>query len=199
MTKKRLEILLESCKAFPDPKADLEQYITPTPIVAEVLYLAFLKGDIEGKNVYDLGCGTGRFAIGCALLGAGDVTGFDIDGDALDVARENADTLGVSVRWVKADVNGLEAKCETVVQNPPFGVKKHGADRGFLDTAFSIGKTVYTIHKRETREYIYEYIGKSGGLITDIAEFGFVLPHTYDFHRKEKKKIKVDIYRIEVK
>lgn len=27
-------------------------------------------GDIEGKTVADLGCGSGRLAIGCAMLGA---------------------------------------------------------------------------------------------------------------------------------
>ena len=38
-------------------------------------------------NVADLGCGTGRLAIGAAIAGAS-VTGFEIDEDALKIARD---------------------------------------------------------------------------------------------------------------
>ena len=39
--------------------------------------------DIEDKHVADLGCGCGVLSIGSVMLGAGVVTGFDIDQDAL--------------------------------------------------------------------------------------------------------------------
>lgn len=31
-------------------------------------------GEIDGKSIADLGCGSGRLAIGCAMLGAGSVS-----------------------------------------------------------------------------------------------------------------------------
>ena len=48
-----------------------------------MLYHALMKGDIEGKTVCDLGCGTGVLAIGAALLGADRVKGVDSDPKAV--------------------------------------------------------------------------------------------------------------------
>ena len=54
---------------FYQPKPELEQYSTPVDIVAEMIKLANAQGDLSG-SVVDLGCGTGRLAIGAAILGA---------------------------------------------------------------------------------------------------------------------------------
>ena len=37
----------------------------------------------------DLGVGCGVLSVGACMLGAGHVTGFDVDADALDIARQN--------------------------------------------------------------------------------------------------------------
>lgn len=79
MKLKQLEMALQRLSGFSRPNAALEQYQTPAPLAARLLYHALMKGDIEGKHVVDLGCGTGILAIGAALLGAETVTGFDID------------------------------------------------------------------------------------------------------------------------
>jgi putative methylase len=59
MKKKELEIFLQNIPDFRKPKPDLEQYITSADIVADIIFIAFQMGDIENKNVLDLGCGTG--------------------------------------------------------------------------------------------------------------------------------------------
>jgi len=69
MKLKQLEMILQRVGGFPRPQAALEQYQTPAPLAARLLYHALMKGDIEGKQVCDLGCGTGILAIGAALLG----------------------------------------------------------------------------------------------------------------------------------
>jgi putative methylase len=196
MLKKKLEILLEKVESFEKPIARLEQYVTPANIAAEVLYYAYLKGDIEGKIVFDLGCGTGKFAIGAALLGAREVRGFDVDEEALKVAKKNAEKLARQIAWVKSDVKDIKGSCDTVIQNPPFGVKKEKADRVFLKKALELGRVIYSMHKAETREFVTRYAEKLGGIITDVKRVEFLLPHSYKFHKKEKKKISVDVYRI---
>ncbi len=45
---------------------------------------------VKGKKVLDIGCGSGRFTIALAKLGAGHVTGVDLGDDGLEVARELA-------------------------------------------------------------------------------------------------------------
>jgi putative methylase len=196
--KKKLEILLEKCSTYAEPRLALEQYPTPAGLAAEIIHHAYLRGDIAGKKIYDLGCGTGIFSIGCALMGAKEVWGFDLDGEALEVAQGNAEKLGLSnVTWVKADVKDIRGECDTVFQNPPFGVRRVKADRGFLDKALEVGSVVYTMHKAETREFVSKYIESRGGIITDVIDADFVLPRVYDFHRRDRKKIKVSVYRVE--
>lgn len=48
------------------------------------------EADLDGKRLIDYGCGSGILAIAAARLGAGEVTGIDIDPQALLSARENA-------------------------------------------------------------------------------------------------------------
>ena len=49
-----------------------------------------------GCRVLDYGCGSGILAIAAARLGAGQVAGIDIDPQAVDAARANAERNGVS-------------------------------------------------------------------------------------------------------
>lgn len=196
LSKKRLEIILQKCESFKDPKAYLEQYTIPADIAANLLYLAYLKGDIEDKVIYDLGCGTGRLGIGCALLGAREVWGFDVDNSALKIARKNSSDIGVDVKWNEMDITDVKGDCYTVVQNPPFGAQKNKADRVFLQKALEVGKVIYSMHKAETREFIKRYVQKLNGNIVEIMTVDFILPYTYEFHRKRAVKTKVDIYRI---
>ncbi|MEE8168623.1 MAG: METTL5 family protein [Candidatus Hydrothermarchaeales archaeon] len=198
LDKKELEILLEKCDGYRDPKIMLEQYSTPSDIAADLLWLARLKGDIEGKCIYDLGCGTGRLAIGACLMGASRVKGFDVDSDALTIAHNNAAKFSLDIEWVEADIKDIRGECDTVIQNPPFGVHKKEADKVFLKKALDLGGIVYSMHKAETREFIMGYIEKRG-IVTDVMRVAFSLPHSYKFHWKPVKRIWVDIYRIEGK
>ena len=200
LNKKKLEILLQKCRGYKNPKVKLEQYVTPSFIAAELLFTAYLKGDIEGKKVLDLGCGTGIFAIGCKLLGAKKVVGIDIDPEAIEIARENANGFKLKIEWEIKDVRELGNKykysANTVVQNPPFGVRKRGADIMFLEKALQIGDVIYTMHKSKARKFILKFIEERNAEVTDLMEISFPLPKIYEFHKKERRMINVDIYRI---
>jgi putative methylase len=198
MNKKSLEILLQGCVTYREPRLILEQYPTPAGLAAEIVYHAYLRGDVKGKKVFDLGCGPGIFAIGCALMGAEDVKGFDVDGNALALARSNAAKLKLAkAAFIQTDVKDIRGDCDTVFQNPPFGVRRQGADRKFLKKALEVGKVVYTIHKAETGGFVRKYIKDLGGIVTDVTQRDMVLPHLHEFHRKERKRVKVYVYRVE--
>lgn len=198
--KKQLEIILQKLDPHPDPVPELEQYMTPGDVASTLLCLAYSQGDIAGKVVYDLGCGTGRLAIGAALLGAKKVVGVDIDERALEVARRNADKAGVKVDWVMEDVEEFRReRADTVVQNPPFGVQRRGADVKFLRKAMELGKIVYTLHKAapRNREFIENRVKVFGGKITKRVELTFHIPMQFKFHTRNIYRFKVDLYRIE--
>src|SRR5687767_111233 len=139
-----LEILLEKNVApFPSPRAELEQYRTPAHVAANLLFEAFGLGDLDGRDVLDLGCGTGMIALGAALLGAR-VTGLDIDHAALALAETSAKALGVDARFVHADVReARDLRADVVFTNPPFGAQVPCADRPFLAAAFAAAPVVY--------------------------------------------------------
>lgn len=78
---------------------------TSAHLAARMVYTAeFEFGDIEGRNVLDLGCGTGMLGIAASILGAGTVTGLDVDDGALRAAAENADCMDVGMDLVCCDV-----------------------------------------------------------------------------------------------
>jgi len=53
---------------------------------------------LAGRRMLDFGCGSGILAIAALLLGAEHAHGIDIDPQALEASRSNADTNGVSER-----------------------------------------------------------------------------------------------------
>ena len=60
------------------------------------LCLEWLDGqDLEGCNVLDFGCGSGILAIAALLLGAKQAVGTDIDYQAIEASRDNAERNGI--------------------------------------------------------------------------------------------------------
>ena len=187
-------MLLEKVRRFEKPFIKLEQYVTPPQLAAKLLYLAYMKGDIEGKKVVDLGCGTGILAIGSALLG-GITTGVDVDNQALEVARINAREFEVNITWINSSVEEFQGDFDTVIMNPPFGGQRKGSDRPFLKRAFMIGSTVYLIQNAVSEHFVRAF--SAPNLITHSMKLKFPIAHTFKFHKKEIAYIDVIIFRME--
>jgi len=197
--RKELETLLSKIESYLRPKLSLEQYTTPPQLVAILLQTAaYTFNDIIGKRVCDLGCGVGRLSIAAAYLGAGEVLGIDIDKEAVHAAKDSAERLGLNIGWVAGDIEALVGTFDTVIQNPPFGVRSRGTDVKFLRKAFELGGVVYSIHKsgESNRKYLTKVAEGSGRKAKVLAEARFEIPHQFEFHRKPKYEVKVDLYRI---
>ncbi len=193
MKKKQLEIMLERLEGFSKPSFKREQYSTPAPVAAELLFLAALRNDLG--TVCDLGCGTGILAIGAALLGARAI-GVDIDRDALATARKNAEMLGVEVDFICNDVKRLEIDgIDTVIMNPPFGAQKASqGDRAFLSCAQRIAQNIYSLHNRGSSDFIKKYIFPNE--VQEVYCIPFPLKRCFEFHSQDVKVIEVELYRI---
>ncbi len=201
LPRKQLEIILSQLRGFPDPIPSKEQYEISDSVAATMLFTAATQGDIEGKFVYDLGCGPGRLAVGAALLGARHVMGVDIDSKVLNVAEQNAIQVGVQeqIEFIAQDIETITAQADTVLMNAPFGVQRVHADQPFLQKALEIGEVIYSLHKASEggRKFISRFVSNLGGRISFIQELPMVLPATMHFHEKNKHIIQVDFYRIE--
>jgi len=209
MKLRQLEMALQKCAGFDRPKAGREQYQTPAPLAARLLYDAFVNGDVAGKTVTDLGCGTGILAIGAALLGATAVRGVDLDPDALRTAEKNAALLGADVEFITADLSGTGTDtrmacagkiepCDTVVMNPPFGAQKQNlhADRPFIDCALALAPVTYGIFNAGSTPFVEAYIAGRGRVTGRVAGT-FSLKRSFAFHTRDVEEIPVEILRIE--
>ena len=201
-SKKQLAVLLSKLKGFNEAKVRIEQYTTDPEIAAEVLWTAFMNGDI-GKVSVDLGCGSGILGIGLLILGGEMVYFVDFDKDAIEIAKLNLEKAKSEYKvegeaiWVLGDAANFNEKVCLVVQNPPFGVKVRNADRLFLKKAFEAGDTIYSFHKSGSRQFIEAFSRENGFEITNIMDFKFPLKATMSFHSRRIKRINVSCFRIE--
>lgn len=202
-SKSSLAIALSKLEGFKEPKVSVEQYTVDSEIGAFVLWNGLLKGDIRQKVSVDLGCGTGILGIGALLLGAKKVFLVDNDSSALKIAKKSLEKVksecsidGEAV-FVCKDIKEFSEKTDTVIENPPFGVKVRHADKVFLERAFEIGKVIYSFHKSESKRFIERLSIKNEFKITDVWDFKFPLKATYKFHSRRIKYIDVSCFRLE--
>jgi putative methylase len=195
-SKRQLEIQLAKLKTLEKPTLRLEQYPVSSEAAAELLYMAgFEHDDLKGR-VIDLGTGTGRLAIGAALIGSKHVVGVDVDPRELLLAKRNAKTAGVEVEWVEADIDKVDGSYDAVIMNPPYGTRTVHADKRFLDKAFQIAPVTYSIHKSSTREFLVKYVRKSNHRIDEARSLKMKIPHLFGFHTKKWSSVEVDLCRI---
>ena len=186
--------LLIDSPDFENPKPELEQYTTPVDIAIDIIKKINSRGLLSGK-VADLGCGTGRLAIGASILG-GKVTGFEIDETALDIATNYSEKNNLDIKWICSAVENITEEFDTVIMNPPFGSQRPGADRIFLEKALQISDQIWTIHMAETRSFIEKLVDERGGKIQMGYEFDFPIARSMPFHNKDVENQKAILYHI---
>lgn len=200
--KKQILPILSAVPEIPNPSEYLEQYTTPPETAADFVWEAFMRGDIEGRHIVDLGCGTGRLTVASLILGASRATCIDIDRDAVRLARE----------WVTRNVEGVAdflvgdvAKALplrpirgcTVVMNPPFGIWRKGADAAFLGAAASVCDIIYSIHKYvpESMTYLSRLMAGRGFTCEIVKVADFPIRWFLERHRRRVKYVKVAYLR----
>src|SRR5262249_9345316 len=104
-------------------------------------------GNLEGRRVLHLQCATGESTVELADLGAL-VTGVDISGEALDVARERRPEIA----WVEADVHDLPTELK----------------RGRFDLVYTADGVVPWLHDLDAW---------AGGIIAALRSGGDLLLH----------------------
>ena len=84
----------------------------------------------EGENILDIGTGSGCIAITLASeLPESKVTAWDISDDALRIAQQNAQAMGVDINFEKVNILSISpssflfppsSQWSTIVSNPPY-------------------------------------------------------------------------------
>ena len=192
MSRKQLEIQLsQMIRSFDSPKIIFEQYQTPPRVAANLLHIAWTRGDIDDKSVIDICAGTGILGLGAALLGA-DVTLLEIDPDVCSIQRQNIDNIGIHVDSICIDVFkwGSDKKFDTALLNPPFGIqqKKH-TDLDFVRRAADVADTIYSIHdgSPKNQEKLPQKFTELGLEVIEAYLDEFPLDKKYPWHTMSRK------------
>jgi SAM-dependent methyltransferase len=116
----------------------------------------------EMKTAVDLGCGTGNDSIALSLNGLA-VDGFDLSGDMIKTANENASKYGVKINFYNKSIDNI----------PVIFHDKY-------DFAVSLGNSIANVEKK--------YLLKSFKKIFDILKPGslFII-QILNFHALKKK------------
>lgn len=194
-TKAGLAIFLSKLKTFATPKLADEQYSTDSELAAAFLWEAYMRGDIAGKSIADLGAGTGILGVGALLLGAKKVFFVEKDREAIQTAKENLQLLvqGEATFECK-DIKEFNEKVDTAIENPPFGTKREHADRIFLEKAFEIANKIYSIHKSTSKDFIDAISQKHGFEVVNIISYQMPLKATHSFHKKRIERVNIGIW-----
>ena len=204
---KHLEIFLSQIEGYSNPQIDLEQYITPPKIASDIIYYINSEfGDIKGKTILDLGCGTGMLTLAAKMMGCSFIIGIDVCPISLYIAKKNLKHFGLTeIDFFCCDVNSVKdffipKHFDVVIMNPPFGTKHNtGIDIKFLETSLFLSPTtIYSLHKRSTRSFLKKF-GLKNNLKTDlISEINFNIDHTFYSHKRSFVDIEVDLLRFEL-
>jgi len=177
----------------PHPAAPLEQVGTPAEAAADLLAALDRYAGLRGRSVLDLGCGTGRLAIGAALFGAESVSGVEVDPALLPIARSAARAAGVRVTFHTADVSAWDQRADIVVMNPPFGAQQRHADRPFWDRAFALAdRAVGAFASSASRTFIARIALARGAQVLEVESVPWRFPRTFPHHRAASVRLPVD-------
>lgn len=197
MRRSELVRWLAAVPPFPSPDPGREQVVTPAEAAAALLESADRWEGLAGRSVLDLGCGTGRLAIGSALLGATPVHGVDVDPTAIEVARKAATTAGAEVDFAVGEVRDCADPAELVVMNPPFGAQRRHADRPFWERALALARRgVYAFALADSRSFIERQAVARGAAILEVRPVPWALPRTFAHHARRSVSLAVDLWAL---
>lgn len=188
---------LDRVPAPTTPRRALEQVATPPEAAAELLFGALAADDLEGRTVLDLGAGTGRLAIGAALLGARSVVGVEVDPALRPAAERAARAAAVDVEFVTANVADWGRPSEVVVMNPPFGAQTAHADRPFWDAAFRLAtRAVYAFALADSRTFIERRAVAADARVVATRPIAWALPRIFPHHTRRRVALAVDLWAL---
>ncbi len=114
---------------------------------------ASLLGDVAGKQILDVGCGSGIYAVYFAKRGA-EVTGVDFSASMLTLAERNAGEEGCRIRFVQGNFleEDLDARFDDVLMIGVFDYVAAADRPAYLVKAAPLtrGRVVATCPKRYT-------------------------------------------------
>ena len=197
-SKKELAVILSKLRVFEKPKMMEEQYTLDPDVSADILWNAYMRHDIQWKEIADFGCGTGILGIGALLLGAKKVYFIDNDTDVFPNLLENIKTISdcqkkviKKIEILNLDIRDFSKKTDVVIMNPPFGTKVRYLDKDFFKKAFSTADVVIGINKAAKLSTVEKIANENNYRILEIKKYLINLKKTMKEHLLKSKVVPV--------
>ncbi len=158
-----------------------EHEYTAERTAAEVAYLGSVLRTAPGPRILDLGCGTGRHAVGLAALGY-DVVGLDVSAWAVSTAQRNARMAGVAARFAEVDL------LRSVVWPLPFPA----ADAAICVQSFGWGTDAQQERLLRTAR---RHLAPDGLLLLDHSSATAILRHHVPYAEFRADGLEADFHR----
>lgn len=149
--------------------------LIPRPETAELCQLI---ADDGGRDILDIGTGSGCIAITLALdIPDAKVTAWDISDDALAIASGNAETLNACVQFEHQDALNISPSSsiwDVIVSNPPYICRREAGDmeenvlRYEPDTALFVPDDDPLLFYRHIMNYAVSALKQGGRLYFEI-------------------------------
>ena len=99
-----------------------ERVLIPRPETEELVELILSENPETPLSILDIGTGSGAIALALANSHPDwQITASDLSGDALSLARENAQSCGLSLTFVQSDcLEAISGRFDIIVSNPPY-------------------------------------------------------------------------------
>ncbi len=207
--KKDVKIVLSRVKGFKNPVPELEQYMTPPDVAADMLNIVRLHKK-NGYSMVDLGSGTGMISFAGALYGFS-VKSVEKDPKAVTIMRKNLGMINkneeknLDISIINKDVRFFKDESDVVVMNPPFGIQERDKNLVFLKKAFETSENVFALLHRsekkevETRKFLKRFADFHNFSATILKTYQIQLPRKMFFHEKTSKAVNMDFYYFEKK
>ncbi|RSK01070.1 Release factor glutamine methyltransferase [Streptococcus gordonii] len=153
-----------------------ERVLIPRPETEELVELILSENPESSLSILDIGTGSGAIALALANSRPDwQITASDLSEDALSLARENAQSCGLSLTFVQSDcLDAIQGKFDIIVSNPPY-ISEADKDEVGLNVlasephmALFAGENGYAIY-RKIAEQAGDYLTEKGKIYLEIS------------------------------